>query len=58
MSNLTPADVHEASAWIRDLVYLAFPEGAARERALFDLIKQFSRFKLMILNGYATNSTL
>ena len=43
MSNLTPTDVHEASAWIRDLVYLAFPEGAARERALFDLIKQFSK---------------
>jgi hypothetical protein len=43
MSNLTPTDVHEASAWIRDLVYLAFPEGEARERALFDLIKQFSR---------------
>jgi hypothetical protein len=43
MSNLTPTDVHEASAWIRDLVYLAFPEGGARERALFDLIKQFSK---------------
>src|SRR6202167_1990548 len=43
MSNLSPTDVHEASAWIRDLVYLAFPEGEARERALFDLVKQFSK---------------
>jgi hypothetical protein len=31
------------SAWIRDLVYLAFPEGEARERVLFDLVKQFSK---------------
>ncbi len=36
-------DTQEASAWIRDLVYLAFPEGEARERVLFDLIKQFSK---------------
>jgi hypothetical protein len=43
MSNLAPTNVHEASAWIRDLVYLAFPEGEARERVLFDLIKQFSK---------------
>src|ERR1700678_1850828 len=43
MSNSTPTDVHEASAWIRDLVYLAFPEGEARERVLFDLVKQFSK---------------
>ena len=43
MSHLTSTDAHEASAWIRDLVYLAFPEGEARERVLFDLIKQFSK---------------
>jgi hypothetical protein len=43
MNSLTPTDAHEASAWIRDLVYLAFPEGEARERVLFDLIKQFSK---------------
>ncbi len=33
----------ESSAWIHDLVYLAFPEGEARERVLIDLIKQFSK---------------
>ncbi len=33
----------DKSAWIRDLVYLAFPEGEARERVLFDLVKQFSK---------------
>jgi hypothetical protein len=43
MNNLTPTDTREASAWIRDLVYLAFPEGEARERVLFDLIEQFSK---------------
>jgi hypothetical protein len=43
MNSLTPTDAREASAWIRDLVYLAFPEGEARERVLFDLIKQFSK---------------
>jgi hypothetical protein len=43
MSHLTSTDANEASAWIRDLVYLAFPEGEARERVLFDLIKQFSK---------------
>jgi len=37
---VTPVD---NSAWIRDLVYLAFPEGEARERVLFDLVKQFSK---------------
>ena len=31
------------SAWIRDLVYLAFPEGEAERRVLFDLVKQFSK---------------
>ena len=30
-------------SWIRDLVNLAFPEGEARERVLFDLVKQFSK---------------
>jgi hypothetical protein len=29
--------------WIRDLVYLAFPEGESRERALLDLVKQFAK---------------
>ncbi|UWZ85118.1 hypothetical protein [Occallatibacter riparius] len=29
--------------WIRDLVYLAFPEGDARERVLLDLIQQFAK---------------
>jgi hypothetical protein len=43
MNSLTPTDAQDASAWIRDLVYLAFPEGEARERVLFDLIKQFSK---------------
>lgn len=33
----------EGTDWIRDLVYLAFPEGEARERVLFDLVKQFSK---------------
>lgn len=34
--------MNEESAWIRDLVYLAFPEGEARERVLIDLFKLFS----------------
>lgn len=38
-----PLAANDNSAWIRDLVYLAFPEGEARERVLFDLIKQFSK---------------
>ena len=38
-----PAAANDKSAWIRDLVYLAFPEGEARERVLFDLVKQFSK---------------
>ena len=33
----------EGTDWIRDLVYLAFPEEEARERVLFDLVKQFSK---------------
>jgi hypothetical protein len=38
-----PLTTNDKSAWIRDLVYLAFPEGEARERVLFDLVKQFSK---------------
>ena len=38
-----PVTATDNSAWIRDLVYLAFPEGEARERVLFDLVKQFSK---------------
>jgi AcrR family transcriptional regulator len=38
-----PLPATDKSAWIRDLVYLAFPEGEARERVLFDLVKQFSK---------------
>ena len=38
-----PLTTIDNSAWIRDLVYLAFPEGEARERVLFDLVKQFSK---------------
>lgn len=40
----TPTNIlDESSDWIRDLVYLAFPEGEARERVLIDLVKQFSK---------------
>jgi hypothetical protein len=38
-----PLAANDKSAWIRDLVYLAFPEGEARERVLFDLVQQFSK---------------
>lgn len=38
-----PLTANDRSAWIRDLVCLAFPEGEARERVLFDLVKQFSK---------------
>ena len=38
-----PVAGNDKSAWIRDLVYLAFPEGEARERVLFDLVQQFSK---------------
>jgi hypothetical protein len=38
-----PLAANDKSAWIRDLVYLAFPEGEAREQVLFDLVKQFSK---------------
>ena len=38
-----PNAANDKSAWIRDLVYLAFPEGEARERVFFDLVQQFSK---------------
>jgi len=38
-----PVIAIDNSGWIRDLVCLAFPEGEARERVLFDLVKQFSK---------------
>jgi hypothetical protein len=42
--NSSTAELKTGSTdWIRDLVYLAFPEGEARERALFDLIQQFAK---------------
>ena len=41
--NNVPVVENDKSAWIRDLVYLAFPEGEARERVLFDLVQQFSK---------------
>ena len=43
MSNFPMAPANDNSGWIRDLVYLAFPEGEARERVLFDLVKQFAK---------------
>jgi len=39
----TQALVTDKTAWIRDLVFLAFPEGEARERVLIDLVQQFSK---------------
>jgi hypothetical protein len=42
-TTLPAAQANDNSGWIRDLVYLAFPEGEARERVLFDLVKQFSK---------------
>jgi hypothetical protein len=42
--NLSTAELKTSSTdWIRDLVYLAFPEGEARERVLLDLIQQFAK---------------
>jgi hypothetical protein len=42
--NATPAaQASDNSGWIKDLVYLAFPEGEARERVLFDLVRQFAK---------------
>jgi hypothetical protein len=43
MSTVPAAPGNDNSGWIRDLVYLAFPEGEARERVLFDLVKQFAK---------------
>jgi citrate lyase gamma subunit len=43
MSTFPAATANDNSGWIRDLVYLAFPEGEARERVLFDLVKQFAK---------------
>jgi hypothetical protein len=63
----TPALVTDKTAWIRDLVFLAFPEGEARERVLIDLVKQFSkmdpedpewlRYKLSIVECRALENT-
>jgi len=39
----SPALLTDKTAWIRDLVFLAFPEGEACERVLIDLIQQFSK---------------
>lgn len=43
MNSSTPELKVNSTDWIRDLVYLAFPEGEARERVLFDLIQQFAK---------------
>lgn len=43
MSDAAGNELVKDSDWIRDLVYLAFPEGEARERVLLDLVQQFSR---------------
>jgi hypothetical protein len=43
MSATPAAQASDNSDWIRDLVCLAFPEGEARERVLFDLVKQFAK---------------
>ncbi len=59
--------VTDKTAWIRDLVFLAFPEGEARERVLIDLVQQFSkmdpedpewlRYKLSIVECRALENT-
>jgi hypothetical protein len=42
--NSSAAELKTGSTdWIRDLVYLAFPDGESRERVLFDLIQQFAK---------------
>jgi hypothetical protein len=42
--NSSAAELKTSSTdWIRDLVCLAFPDGEARERVLFDLIQQFAK---------------
>jgi citrate lyase gamma subunit len=43
MSTAGTEAANDHSDWIRDLVYLAFPEGEARERVLLDLVKQFAK---------------
>ncbi len=43
MNTVPAASANDNSDWIRDLVFLAFPEGEARERVLFDLVKQFAK---------------
>jgi hypothetical protein len=63
----TTALVTDKTAWIRDLVFLAFPEGEARERVLIDLVQQFSkmdpedpewlRYKLSIVECRALENT-
>jgi hypothetical protein len=63
----TPVLVADKTAWIRDLVSLAFPEGEARERVLIDLVQQFSkmdpedpewlRYKLSIVECRALENT-
>lgn len=63
----TQALVTDKTAWIRDLVFLAFPEGEARERVLIDLVQQFSkmapedpewlRYKLSIVECRALENT-
>ena len=39
----TPEMSGNSTDWIRDLVYLAFPEGESRERVLLDLVRQFTK---------------
>jgi len=39
----TPETNGNSTDWIRDLVYLAFPEGESRERVLLDLVHQFTK---------------
>jgi hypothetical protein len=51
MSHPIPPNIREPSPCIRDLVYVAFPEGEAREHVLFDSVKQFSKMARTILNG-------
>ncbi|MGA3134010.1 MAG: hypothetical protein ABSD59_24880 [Terracidiphilus sp.] len=63
----TPALVTDKTAWIHDLILLAFPEGEARERVLIDLVQQFSkmdpedpewlRYKLSIVECRALENT-
>lgn len=62
-----PSLITDKTAWIRDLVFLAFPEGEARERVLIDLVQQFSkmdpedpewlRYKLSIAECRALENT-